>query len=153
MDYANATLNGLPDCDINKMQRIQNITAKMVLRPHKYSSPMECMKELHCFPIWFRIQHKVLTFVYKTLNGDAPEYMKVLLKEHIPYRSSLISGNSYKVLCIPHTHRQIFATSSFSMAGPTYLNALPEDIKKSGDVATFKQKLKTHLFKIGFNFY
>ena len=32
LDYANAIPNGLPDCDINKMQRIQNITPKMALR-------------------------------------------------------------------------------------------------------------------------
>ena len=47
LDYANATLNGLPNCDIDKMQRIQNMAAKMVLRAPKYSSPMECIKELH----------------------------------------------------------------------------------------------------------
>ena len=28
LDYTNAMLNGLPDCDINKMQRIQNMAAK-----------------------------------------------------------------------------------------------------------------------------
>ena len=74
-----------------------------------------------------------------------------MLKEIFPYRSGLRLEQSYKMLCIPHTHRQ--ATRSFSVAGPTYWNALPEDIKKSGDVATFKQKLKTHLFKIAFNVY
>ena len=125
----------------------------MVLRAQKCSSPMECMKELHWLPIWFRIQHKLLTLVYKMLNGDAPEYRKAMLKEYMPYRSGLISEQSYKVLCIPCTHRQTFATRSFSVAGPTYWNALPEDIKKSRDVATFKQKLKTHLFKIAFNVY
>ena len=113
------------------MQKVHNLAAKMVLRAHKYSSPMESMKELHWLPIWFRIQHKVLTLVYKTLNGDAPEYMKVMLKEHIPYRSGLRLEQSYKVLCVPHTHRQTFAVRTISVAGPSYWNVLPEDIKKN----------------------
>ena len=125
----------------------------MVLRAHKYSCPVESLKELHWLPNKFRIQHKVLTLVYKTLNGDAPEYMKAMLKEHIPYRSGLRSEQPYKVLCIPCTQRKTFATRSFSVAGPTYWNALPEDVKKSKNVATFKQKLKTHLFKIALNIY
>ena len=90
-------LYGLPDCDINKVQRIQNMVAKMVLRAHKYSSPMESLKELHWLPIWFRFQHKVLTLVYKALNGDGPEYMKAMLNEHIPYRRGLRSEQSYEV--------------------------------------------------------
>ena len=93
---------------------------------------MECLKELHWLPIWFRIQHKVLTLVNKTLNGDAPEYMKAMLKKHIPYRGGLRSEQSYKVLCIPHTHRQTFGARSFSVAGPTYWNALPEDKRSLG---------------------
>ena len=32
LDYANANLNVLPDCDIDKMQRIQNMEVKMFLR-------------------------------------------------------------------------------------------------------------------------
>ena len=110
LDYANATLNGLPDCDINEMQRIQNMGAKMVLSAPKYSSPMECMIELHWLPIQFRIQHRILTLVYKTLHGNAPDYMKSMLREHIPSRSGLRAEQLYKVLGIPHTQRKTFAT-------------------------------------------
>ena len=101
----------------------------MVLRALKYSSPMECMKELHWLPIWLRIQHKILTLVYKTLHGDSPDYMKYMLEEQIPSRSGLRSEQLYKVLCIPQTQRKTFAARSFSVAGPTYWNALPEDVK------------------------
>ena len=141
LDYANATLNGLPNCDIDKMQRIQNMAVKMVLRAPKYSIPMECMKELHWLPIWFTMQHKILTLVYKTLHGDAPDYMKSMLSEHILNRCGLRLEQSHKMLCIPCTQRKAFAARSFSVEGPTYWNALPEDVKKSEKVATFKQKL------------
>ena len=63
LDYANATLNGLPDCDIDNKQRIQNMAEKKVFTAAKYSSPMESMTELHWLPVQFRIQHKILTLV------------------------------------------------------------------------------------------
>ena len=68
-----------------------------------------------------------------------------MLREHILIRSGLRWEKLFKVLGIPCTQRKTFATRSFSVAGPTYWNALPEDVKKSEDVATFKQILKTHL--------
>ena len=98
------------------------------------------MKELHWFPIWFRIQHKILTLVYKTLYGNAQDYMKSMLKEHIPSRSGLRLEQLYKVLSIPPTQRKTSAAQSFSVAGQTYQKTLPEDVRKSEDVATFKQK-------------
>ena len=148
LDYTNAIPNGLPNCDIDKMQRIQNMAVKMVLGAPKYSSPMECMKELHWLPIWFRIQHKILTMVYKTLHGDVQDYMKSMLSEHILSIGGLKSEQSYIMLCIPHTPRKTFVARSFSVAGPTYWNALPQDVKKSENVATSKQTLKTNLFKM-----
>ena len=97
--YANAILNGLPDCDIDKMQRIQNMAAKMVLWAPKYSSPMECMKELHWLPIQLRIQHKILTLVYEVLHADAPDYMKYMLR-NISQAEVASDQNTCIVLCI-----------------------------------------------------
>ena len=90
---------------------------------------------------------QILTLVYKTLHGNAPDYMKSMFREDILSRSGLRSKQLYKVLSIPCTQRKTFAAQYFSVAGPTYWNALPEDVKKSEDVATFKQKLKTHYLK------
>ena len=100
---------------------------------------MECIKELPWLPIQFRIQHKILTLVYKTLHGDGPDYMKFMISEHIPSRSGHRSEQSYKVLSVPCTQRKTFTTRSFSVAGPTYWNALPKDVNKSENVVTFKQ--------------
>ena len=89
-------------------------------------------------------------FSLKTVHGNAPYYMKFMLMEHILSRSGLRLEQLYKVLSIPHTQRKTFAPRSFSDAGPTYCNALPEDVKKSKDVATYKQRLKNCVFEIAF---
>ena len=68
LDYVNGILSGLPDIDINKLQKVQNVTVKFVCDKDKYSSASECMTYLHWLPIRQRIDHKVLTIVYHCLN-------------------------------------------------------------------------------------
>ena len=89
LDYCNAILAGLPDTDISHLQRIQNICAKTVLSQDKYESSTRCLLELHWLLIWKRIKHKVLTFVHKSLNNQAPECIRLLLKEYQPSWSKI----------------------------------------------------------------
>ena len=65
LDYANALNIGLPDCNLAKLQHVQNAVEKLVLNKSKYDSATQALKELHWLPIKFRIIHKLLTLVYK----------------------------------------------------------------------------------------
>ena len=47
LDYANAILAGLPECDINKMQRIENTAAKLAMEVRKHNSTTTVLKKLH----------------------------------------------------------------------------------------------------------
>ena len=87
LDYAYALYIGLPDCDIAKLQHVQNVAAKVVLNQTKYNSATEALKELHWLPVRFRVIHK--TLVYKSLKGNAPKYLQDLLHEYQPGRDGL----------------------------------------------------------------
>ena len=94
-----------------------------------------------------RIQHKVLTFVHKSLNGQAPDYIRALLKEHESRRDGLRSdAQSFKRLTVLRTYRKTFATRLFSCIAPTWWNSLPIHLWMIEDTETFKKKLKTHLY-------
>ena len=73
LDYVNGILPGLPEIDINKLQKVKNVAAKFVCGKDKYSSASECMAHPHWLPIRQRIDHKVLAVVYHCLNNEAPE--------------------------------------------------------------------------------
>ena len=62
----------------------------------------------------------------------------------------LRSNRDLKFLMVPRTRRQTFAARSFSVAGPTLWNFLPNTIKQSNTLDCFKVKLKTHLFRCAF---
>ena len=125
LDYINALLVILPDCDIKKFQQMQNMSAKLILQWGKYDSTRESLLDLHWLPIHCRIQFKMVVFVYKCMNNQALQYLSNLLVEHPYNRSGLRLNDMYQSLIIPFTRRQTFANRSFSVVGPSLWNKLP----------------------------
>ena len=76
LDYSNAIFSGLLDKDMANLQRIQNACAKLVLQKDKLASSTECLCALHWLPIRERIDYKILTLVFKSLNHQAPVYLQ-----------------------------------------------------------------------------
>ena len=75
LDYANALYAGLPNTDVSKLQRIQSMTAKIIIGASKYDCSTEALKTLHWLPIHLRIDYKVLTLVFRSMHGLAPNYL------------------------------------------------------------------------------
>ena len=144
LDYANSLFIGLPLRDINRLQRVQNIAAKLVLNNN--ASSQECLKQLHWLPIHLRVQHKVLTLVYRCLNGHGPKYLKDKLELHSSERTGLRSNDMFQRLKIPFTKHKTFAGRSFRGVAALWWNNLPNRIKQSNSIETFKATLKTFLF-------
>ena len=51
IDYCNSLFAGLPETDISKLQRIQNVGAKLVLNKPRSYSATEALRQLHWLPI------------------------------------------------------------------------------------------------------
>ena len=146
LDYANAILYGLPDVDINKLQRIQTMCAKLVLNRKRSDSATEALKELHWIPIRLRITFKLLMVVHRCLHGDAPKYLKdFLIRMPAPERN-LRSSTDTERLIIPRTKLKTFANRAFSVAGPVEWNRLPLRIRHIRSYGQFKKEVKTYLF-------
>ena len=152
LDYVNALYMGFPDCDLEKLQHVQNAVAKLVLNKSKYESATQALKELYWLSIKFRIFHKILTLGYKSLKGGAPKYLQELLHKQQPGRDGLRSSNEPAItLKVQRTKHKRFADRSFSVAGPKLWNNLPYNIRSADNLDSFKSKFKTHLFREAFN--
>ena len=66
LDYAIRLLIGLPYCDINRMQKVPNTTARLVVQDETLITK-GCLKELHWLPVKSRIVFEVETLVYRSL--------------------------------------------------------------------------------------
>ena len=151
LDYANALYYGLPENNIKKLQRVQNMAAKVILGKKKSDSSRDYLMALHWLPVWERIEYKILTLVYKCIVREAPAYLMDMIQERDIHWEGLRSNRDHKSLVVPQTRRQTFASKSFSVVGPMLWNSLPNTIKQSNTLDVFKTKLKTHLFRCAFN--
>ena len=125
LDYANAILANIPTCQLKKLQRVQNIAAKLILRKQYTDSSTESRKALHWLPMTARIDFKILMLVFKCLNNSAPEYLQALITRKKPSRQGLRFQNDDKLLEVPFTRRHTFGDRSFSVYGPKIWNLLP----------------------------
>lgn len=146
INYCNSVLYGLPDCSINKLQRVQNMCVRLVLRKAKTDSITHCLHQLHWLPVRKRIAFKVLVLTFKLLHRDGPQYLKDLIHKYKPDRQGLCSANDTNLLVIPQTRRKTFASRSFSVTAPTLWNTIPQRIQQCDNLLSFKKMLKTHLF-------
>ena len=129
------------------MQRVQNITAKLVLGKGKFHSSSECLQELHWLPINKLIQFKVLTLAFKCLDCAGLLYLRNLLVRFPEDRKQgLQSDNMVKRLLEPRTKLKMFASRAFSVIGPRWWNQLPNHVKSCDNLTDFKKSLKIYLF-------
>ena len=80
LDYCNSIFMGMPEKEINQMQKIQNSAACLILNRSRGSSATSGLKDLHWLPIRARIEFKVLVQVFKCLKLQAPQYLIDKLK-------------------------------------------------------------------------
>ena len=146
LDYCNAILYGVPEITLRKLQRVQNMSAKLVLRRFNLSSNTQNLMELHWLPIRERIEFKIVSIVHKCLYGVAPIYPKELLILNQPSERSMRSNNDTLLLQVPRTKLKTFKARSFSVAGPTLWNKLPLELRQQQNFQLFKKQLKTLLF-------
>ena len=148
LDNCNSILYGLPDKELNKLQRIQNSAARLVslTKKRNHISPVLC--QLHWLPIRQRIIFKLLLLTYKTLNGQSPAYIADLISEYKPKRT-LRSASQY--LLQESVSRTKTYDRSFSRVAPRLWNNLPLALRAPQTISCFKSNLKTHLFKMAYH--
>ena len=98
LDYVNSILIGLPDTDYKKLQQVQNIAFKLVMKETKTDNATECLRTLHWLPIKYWIKHKIATLVYKSPHQVASQYLQDLIKLEVKnHGRSMRSTNNCKL--------------------------------------------------------
>jgi len=147
LDYGNSMFFNLPDNQINRLQRLQNSAARLILGKGKFDSAKECLKTLHWLPIRARIDFKI-ALVFKSKLEMLPSYLCDLIKPLARKRS--LRSNCKDLLQLPHVKTETFGKRAFTYAAPKVWNSLPESLKTLKSVDTFKSNLKTYLFRSAF---
>ena len=148
IDYCNSLLYGIPDKLLNRIQRIQNYAARVVLRLHKFSHITPALATLHWLPVKRRIDFKIALLVYKALNGQAPAYITDLLQPYDPPRK--LRSADKQLLSQPPCRLKSYGDCAFCCAAPVVWNNIPHSVKTAKTIDNFKVKLKTHFYSVSF---
>ena len=144
LDFCNGLFSNLPEYQINRLQTIQNRAAKLVVNASYEQPSSPILQSLHWLPVRARIQFKILTTVFKCLNGTAPAYLSDL----ISIKQHRYSARSSKLLMLQEKRTNTkFADRSFEVVGPRWWNALPAEIRNLSSESSFRRELKTFLFR------
>ena len=146
LDHCNSLLIGLPQYELQKLQKVFNTAARIVTRTRPDAHITPVLKSLHWLPIEARLQFKILITVFKGLNNiDAPIYIKELL---VPLNSTRTLRSSTKnLLKVPKSRTKTYGDRAFSVIGPVLWNKLPDELRHELSLNSFKSKLKTFLFR------
>jgi hypothetical protein len=151
LDYCNSLLYGMKDCNINRLQRVQNSLARVVTNSDSRRHITPVLAKLHWLPVNARIEYKIALLAYKAMMTERPAYINELLTLYRPARE-LRSGTH----CSLHDQngaKTVFGSRAFCHSAPTVWNSLPHSITdgfKSMSLTVFKRHLKTHFYSKSF---
>ena len=106
------------------------------------------LSSLHWLPVRYRIDFKILLFVFKSLYGLTPEYLSDLVRVHRPSRA--LRSADQMVLDFPPSLLKTRGDQAFAVTAPTLWNALPLAVRSANSLSIYKTHLKTHLFTLAF---
>ena len=151
IDYCNSLLYGVPKCHIDKLQRVQNAAARLVVMQGKFCHITSVLHQLHWLPVSFRINFTILPLTFKAIHELAPSsaYINDLVKikplNDLTTEYCMLSHPNFKTLTS-------LGDRAFVALAPKLWNDLPLEIRMCKSVDTFKKILKTHLFSNAFHF-
>jgi len=149
LDYCNALYTGINQNALSRLQLVQNSAARLLTGTKKCTHTTPILASLHWLPVRFRIDFKILLFVFKAVNGLAPTYIADLIQIYAPARS--LRSESQFQLAVPKTRLKTRGDRAFSVVGPKLWNSLPLHVRNASTVESFKSRLKTHFYSLAFN--
>ena len=76
VDYCNSLLYGLTRNNINKLQRVQNMAARLITNTPRFCHITPVLCQLHWLPIGVRIKFNVILITSKAIHGLVPYYIQ-----------------------------------------------------------------------------
>ena len=146
IDWNNSLYYGLPNTQLQRLQRVQNAAARIIMMRRKFDHVTPILKELHWLPVTSRVLFKMLVLAYKCVHGDAPSYLSDLITHKVNSSFNLRS-NYVPLLLQPRRTNLVYGGDrAFCAAAPREWNNLPLRIRTSESIVVFKSQLKTYLF-------
>jgi hypothetical protein len=128
LDYCNSLFLNLPKSQLGRLQLILNSSARAVSKTPKCSHISPVLKSLHWLKIEQRIEYKINSITYKTLQSQKPGYLHNLLNTN---SNRLTRSSDVITLQRPPVLSRLKLTDrSFTYQAPVLWNSLPQHLRQ-----------------------
>ena len=129
-----------------RLQKLQNRAARIVLNMSNEVDHSTALHALGWEPLKTERKKAKAKIMYKILNKVGPKSLAYLFShksEKADYNLRGISSN----LCLPKPHTNNMK-NSFMYDGAKLWNSIPEDIRKSKSLSSFRNKITAHTYEL-----
>ena len=127
LDYCNSLFLNISNQQLNRLQLVFNSAARAVTKTPKFHHITPHLKSLHWLKITQRIQYKILSLTYKSLQYNKPSSISDLLTIQ-PTRST--RSSAVVTLQRPSNPSRLkISDRSFYFQAPVLWNALPHHLR------------------------
>jgi len=143
LDYGNATLAGIPENLLRRLQAVLNASARTIAGLPRSALITTLLAGLH----WLRAAERIKFKLDVCLHCSAPCYLSTQLTRvaDIPSRQRLRSSAT-DALLVRLTRLVTFGDRAFPVEVAKLWNELPGDVTASQSLAAFRRQLKTTMF-------
>ena len=140
MDYCNSLFYNIDKSNLEKLQKVQNAAARLIVRKRRRESISGTIKDLHWLRVESRIIFKILLLVYKSINGTSSKNIELEFKSHNCREKEFL-------MLKLHFYKTKYGKRTFKYNAPRLWNALPLNVRTAETVDSFKRMVKTILIQ------
>ena len=133
---------------MKRLQAAQNAATRTVTKCRKTDHITPILRQLHWLPAHDRIHHKLLSATYLSVHGNAPLYLSELLHFYTPSRPHRSASRSLLSVPRPRDCKTKRYGERERYVAPSLWNALPESMRESYSIQSFKTFLSLKTFSV-----
>ena len=136
-DYCSAVWDGLNSSLSEKLQKLQNLAARVITSSSYDRRSARILSELRWDSLQVRRNKQKAKIMFKTMNKSAPLYLQQMFTD---YSATYNLRNCDRKVCLPKPNTD-YLKRSFSYSGAMLWNSLPEQARKATSINTFAKEI------------
>ena len=145
LDYGITLYGSSTQKNIDLVQRVQNHAARLIMGKFDYinSRGIDLVKSLNLYTIRERRDYFLLTLMFKAIHGIAPNYLSDRIDMHFDIHGYNTREAGSMNVYLPTVHKEMYKNSFLYLGGKLW-NDLPDFVKNSRNIDTFKRNYRIY---------
>ena len=145
LDYGITLYGCSTQKNIELVQRVQNHAARLIMGNFDYINcrEIDLVKRLDLYTIRERRDYFLTSLMFKAINGISPHYLSDRIDMHFDIHGYNTREAGSMNVYLPAVHKEIYR-NSFLYSGGKLWNELPDFVKNSTNIETFKRNYRIY---------